>query len=421
MNKTNQKFALTCLGLIFCWLYLLGCATSPVPITDKSGDADFAQLLETIRKEEKLPAIAASVLINGSIYAKAAVGIRKYGTDNWVTIDDKFLIGSCGKTFTATLAAILIKEGYLKWDTTVKDFFPELEMHPRWENITIQQLLSNRSGYVDDINTHLLPWEELEDLWNRNSPSADIRFIYLKRAIKHKPAHPPDKVIIYANSGFLIAGAMLEKATKKTFEKLMEEKLFLPLKLKSAGYGSPAAKEPIAQPHGHSKNAFYTPIRQDLPDFIAPMGNVAISIGDWSKFVLFHLKAHQESHTRLLESSDLEKLHTPPNPAHWNYGMSYSLYLKTFDELDATTINYALAWFTEMKNDGNFLIGHKGQGSSFTAVVHANPKTGNAILLMTNAKVDHIHLRRAAETIKKHYTSKTDLPIVNMPTYGIWR
>ena len=101
--------------------------------------------------------------------------------------------------------------------------------------------------------------------------------------------------------------------------------------------------------------------------------------------------------------------------------MSYSLYLKTFDELDATTINYALAWFTEMKNDGNFLIGHKGQGSSFTAVVHANPKTGNAILLMTNAKVDHIHLRRAAETIKKHYTSKTDLPIVNMPTYGIWR
>jgi len=115
MNKTNQKFALTCLGLIFCWLYLLGCATSPVQITDKSGDADFAQLLETIRKEEKLPAIAASVLINGSIYAKAAVGIRKYGTDNWVTIDDKFLIGSCGKTFTATLAAILIKEGYLKW------------------------------------------------------------------------------------------------------------------------------------------------------------------------------------------------------------------------------------------------------------------------------------------------------------------
>lgn len=272
MYKIKKRIALTYLGLLFCWLYLLGCATSPVPITDKSVDSDFVQLLERIRQEEKLPAIAASVIIGGDIYAKAAVGTRKYGTENWVTIDDKFLIGSCGKAFTATLAAILIEEGFLEWDTTVQEIFPELEMHPKWENITIQQLLSNRSGYVDDINSHVLPSEELEDLWNLNSPPENIRFIYMKRAINHKPIHPPDKVIIYANSGFLTAGVMLEKATEKAFETLMEEKLFLPLKLQSAGYGSPAVKDPISQPHGHSKNGSYTPLNQDLPDFIAPLG-----------------------------------------------------------------------------------------------------------------------------------------------------
>jgi CubicO group peptidase (beta-lactamase class C family) len=421
MHKTKKRSVLTYLVLLFCWLYLLGCATAPAPITDKSGDSDFAQLLEAIRQKENLPAMAASVIIDGHIYTKAAVGTRKYGTDNWVTIDDKFLLGSCGKTFTATLAAILIEEGFLEWNTTVQAVFPELEMHPKCENITIQQLFSNRSGYVDDQNSHILPWEELEDLWNLNSPPEDIRFIYLKRAVNHKPIHPPDKVIIYANTGFLIAGAMLEKATKKAFEKLMEEKLFLPLGLKSAGYGSPAAKDPISQPHGHSKNGSYMPVSQDLPDFIAPMGNVAISIGDWSEFILFHLNAHQDPKTRLLESSTLRKLHTPPNSAHWNYGESYNWYLKTFDDLDATTLNYALGWFTEKKNDGNFLIGHKGQGSSFTAVVHADPKIENAILLMTNAKVDHIHLLRAAEAIRKHYASQANLPIINMPTYGIWR
>ena len=421
MHKLKKRFALTYLSLLFCWLYLLGCATSPALITDKSGDSDLAQIIETIRQEEKLPAIAASVIIDGDIYAKAAVGTRKYGTDNWVTIDDKFLIGSCGKTFTATLAAILIEEGFLEWDTSVQDVFPELEMHPKWGNITIQQLLSNRSGYVDDRHSHVLPSEELEDLWNLNSSPEDIRFIYLKRAVNHKPIYPPDKVVIYANSGFMIAGVMLEKATKKAFEKLMEEKLFLPLKLKSAGYGSPAAKDPISQPHGHSKNGSYTPISQDLPDFIAPMGNVAISIGDWSKFILFHLKAHHEPNTRLLDSSTLVKLHTPPNSAHWNYSMSYSWYLKTFHDLDATALNYALGFFTEKENDGSFLIGHKGQGTSFTAVVHADPKTENAILLVTNAKVDFIHLRRAADAIKRHYASQANLPIVNMETYGVWR
>jgi hypothetical protein len=80
-----------------------------------------------------------------------------------------------------------------------------------------------------------------------------------------------------------------------------------------------------------------------------------------------------------------------------------------------------LAWFTGKKNDGNFLIGHKGQGASFSAAVHADPKTKNAILLVTNAKVDFIHLHKAAEAIKAHYASQANLPIVNMPTYGVWR
>jgi CubicO group peptidase (beta-lactamase class C family) len=133
--------------LLFCWISFLRCATAPVPIIEKSGDSNFAQLLETIRQEENSPAMAASVIVDGDIYAKTAAGTRKYGTDNWVTIDDKFLIGSCGKAFTATLAAILIEEGFLEWDTTVQDIFPELEMHPKWENITIQHLVFGVKRY----------------------------------------------------------------------------------------------------------------------------------------------------------------------------------------------------------------------------------------------------------------------------------
>ena len=128
MYKTQKRFVLVYLGLLFCWICFLGCAATSAPVTDKSGDSDFAQLLETIRQKEKLPALAASVIINGNIYAIAAVGTREYGTDNWVTSDDKFLIGSGGKAFTATLAAMLIEEGDLRWDTTVRDVFPDLEM-----------------------------------------------------------------------------------------------------------------------------------------------------------------------------------------------------------------------------------------------------------------------------------------------------
>ena len=417
MHKTKKRFVHVYLGLFFSWISFLGCAATPVPVTYKSGNNDFAKVLEKFRQKENLPAIFASVIVNGEIYSKAAVGTRVYGTDNWVTVDDKFLIGSCGKSFTATLAAILIAEGCLKWDTTVRNVFPDLEMDAKWENISIQQLLSNRSGYVDDKKTTALPSEELEDLFNSSSPPMDIRFLYLKRAINHEPIHPPDKLVAYSNSGFLIAGVMLEKLKKQAFEKLMDDKLFHPLKLYSAGYGSPAAKDPMSQPHGHSKNDSYTAIRQDNPDFIAPMGNVAINIDDWSKFILFHLKAYQGSTKDLIESTTLDWMHMPPNSASWNWvsemGPFSSWIFKKLYNLDAYTLNYALGWNTKKESDGNYLLWHHGQGTSFTAQAYADPKTKNAVLIVTNAKVKHSQLLKAAKAIKKYYSTHAVLPIVN--------
>jgi CubicO group peptidase (beta-lactamase class C family) len=412
MHKIKKKFALACLGLLIFWLCALGCAIAPAPITEKSGDYDFARLLETIRQEEKLPAIASSVIIDGNIYANAAVGTRKYGTDNWVTIDDKFLIGSCGKAFTATLAAILIKEGLLQWNTTVREAFPEIKMHSEWESITIQHLLTNRSGYADDTDSKLLPNDQIMDLWHNNNPSMDMRLSYMKRAINIKPLHPPNKVVIYANSGFLVAGVMLETAANKAFENLMEEKLFKPLVLNSAVYGSPAAADPISQPHGHFSNSA---IKQDFPDYISPMGNVAISIGDWSRFILFHLNAYQVSNPLLLDSDTLKKLHTPPNSATWVTSGFESWISKAIFNVDPKTFGYAFGWCTKKEPDENYLLFHDGQGSSFTARVQADPKTKNAILLVTNARVDHIHLLRAAKAIKKYYASQANLPIVNIP------
>lgn len=407
MHKIRMRSVLTFMGLLFCWLYLLGCATSPAPITDKSGDSNFAQLLEEIRQKEDLPAIAGSVIIDGHIYAKAAVGSRKHGTENWVTIDDKFLIGSCGKAFTATLAAILVDEGLLHWNTTVREVFPELKMDSKWENITIEHLLTNRSGYADDSSSKLLPNDRLLDIWNNNHPPMEMRFSYMKRAINIKPLHPPNKFVIYANSGFLVAGVMLETIGNEAFEDLMEKEVFLPLVLKSAEYGSPAAKDPQSQPYGHFANS---PIKQDFPDYIAPMGNVAISIGDWSKFVLFHLNAYQDTNPILVNSVTLRKLHTPPNSATWvNSGLE-SWIAKALLNLDLKAFSYAFGWATKKEPDGNYLLWHNGQGSSFSARVEADPKTKSAILIVTNEKVDLDRLKKAAEKIRKHYSAETNLP-----------
>jgi CubicO group peptidase (beta-lactamase class C family) len=152
----NYRLAAILLGFL-CLGGLFACETSPpynaipAPVTQESGDADFAEFLNSIRLEERLPGLAAAIIIDSKLHSAAAVGIRESGTDNWLTVNDKFMIGSCTKAFTATTAAILVEEGRLSWKTTIRDAFPDLNMLPEYENITIQQLLSHRSGLPTNL------------------------------------------------------------------------------------------------------------------------------------------------------------------------------------------------------------------------------------------------------------------------------
>lgn len=56
---------------------------------------------------------------NGEIVAKGAVGTRVLDTDNAVTIDDRFHLGSDAKAMTATLVGMMVDEGKFKWTTTI--------------------------------------------------------------------------------------------------------------------------------------------------------------------------------------------------------------------------------------------------------------------------------------------------------------
>ena len=103
-------------------------------------------------------------------------------------------------------------------------------------------------------------------------------------------------------------------------------------------------------------------------------------------------------------------MHTPPNSATWENSDLEAWIAKTIYGLDLKTFSYAFGWATKMESDGNYLLFHNGQGSSFSARVEADPESKSAILIVTNAKVDLDRLRDAAKTIRRYYTAKTNLP-----------
>jgi len=394
----NRKLIPILLGFLFIG-FLLACATSPpndpipAPVRLESGDADLAQLLNSIRLEERLHGLAAAIIIDGKLYSAAAVGVRETGTVNWLTVNDKFLIGSCSKAFTATTAAILVEEGRLSWQTTIRDAFPDLNMLPEYENITIQQLLSHRAGLPKNLKGGKATW--LIDYGfdeKRGSRAEILRLQYLEKTVQNQLINSPGQIIHYSNSGYILAGAIMEKIAGRTYEELIAEKIFRPLDITTAGYGIAADLEPMSQPWGHSwdksTNTFAV-YKTDYPNFMTPAGYLHMSIEDWAKFILFHLDTYPSNKQKLLQSSTLKTLHTPPDLAEWDISTSERIGLKLFgfDYYD----NYALGWFTKENDEGHNLIYHGGRGLSFNAHIVADLKTKNAILLVTNTDVAHIH------------------------------
>jgi len=109
------------------------------PRHGESPDQDLAILLEGIRSRHNLPALAAAAIGGGKVIAMAAVGARRAGGAEAVTVDDRFHLGSDTKAMTATLIAILGTEGKLSWSATVGEVFGETikDMDAAWRPVTL--------------------------------------------------------------------------------------------------------------------------------------------------------------------------------------------------------------------------------------------------------------------------------------------
>ena len=115
------------------------------------GPEDLNDLLEPIRQKYELPALAGGIVHAGELIGLGAVGVRRVGSPERVTVQDRWRLFSCGKAMTATLIALLVEEGVLSWQTTIGEVFPDLlgTIDAAWQAVTVEQLLAHRTG---------LPW-----------------------------------------------------------------------------------------------------------------------------------------------------------------------------------------------------------------------------------------------------------------------
>lgn len=248
--------------------------------------------LETIRKEQSLPGIAAIVVRDGKTIAVGAAGVRRLGQPETVTVDNRFAIGSLTKRMTGLMIARLVDAGKLKFDSTVSELLPEMPMRNEYKKVTIQQLLDFTGGIpaYERIGPKLTP-----QLFDLEGTLAERQAKFVKFLLQEMPSGPAGKEARYSNASYTLLGYIAASVTKKSFEALVEELVAQPLNLKTAGWGRPwhpsRPNEPwlhVAGPEGYIAE----PDRERPPDQIfMAAGGAHMSIRDLARFAQYELDA----------------------------------------------------------------------------------------------------------------------------------
>ncbi len=352
-------------------LALAACVASSEPITYPPGSLEAT--LEAARHEQNVPALAV-IIVDGAAEGDAAdpliaaAGVRNINQPIAATADDQFHIGSNTKSMTAVLAARLIEQDHLTWETTIADALPDLDIHPDYRDVTITQLLSHRGGAPGSP-----PEDAWAETWERlDQPPVEQRRVYLSEILAAAPAVEPGTAFIYSNEGYAIAGHMLETIVDEPWESLMQRELFEPLGMNSAGFGAPATLNPnrpgeVDQPWGHTARfgLLLTPVPPgpdaDNPPAIGPAGTVHLDMADYGRYLAMFLAAIGGD-TSFLSADSTERLYTLP------------------DDLEP----YALGWLVA-EVDGRTVLMHSGSNTMFFSTMVLDPANNQAVAIAGNA------------------------------------
>jgi CubicO group peptidase (beta-lactamase class C family) len=342
-------------------------AVGPTPaFCPAAGDEAVTQLLKPIRQKFNVPAMAAAIVTGDGLKYAGVVGVRKRGTEIPVAVDDLWHLGSDTKAMTSTLIARLVERGQLKWDTALAEVFPDLapQMNPDFQKVTLLQLLSHRAGLPANLSLAAYGGNDVQAL----------RLRAVREELAKPPQSRPGAKFLYSNLGYIIAGAVVEKITGKSWENAINEEVFNPLQMKSAGFGGTGTPGQVDQPWPHTVKGQPTAVNgpaMDNPPIMGPAGRVHCSITDWAKFIQDQLRGAR-GESALLRPESYQRLQTPPPGGDYALGWTVTergwAGGKALNHGGDNTMNFANVWIAPGRNFAILVCVNQSNGANSDGV-----------------------------------------------------
>lgn len=266
--------------------------------------------LARFRHDVGAPAVIGGVLTAEGDLELAVVGDRQRTSGEPATTDDRWHLGSCGKSMTAVLYGRLVERGLAEWGTPVRNLFPDLadEIDAGWQTPTIDDLLLCRAGVRANPSK-----SAMFASWRDVSSASDQRTGLVISALANAPRGAGS--FRYSNVGYAVVGAAIDRLAGIPYEVALAVHVMDPLGVNSLGFGPPpdvCGHRPRLQLGpivlGRGKPAPVDDVRSDNPMLLTPAGRMHLTLPDWARFQRIFLNRGAP----LLAAETVDHLLRPP-------------------------------------------------------------------------------------------------------------
>ncbi|CAM5235407.1 D-alanyl-D-alanine carboxypeptidase [Streptomyces spiroverticillatus] len=337
LRKSARTAAVTLAAAMAATAFTVPAQASPITGHGATGHEATRRAIDA-EVRAGIPGITAQVRDARGVWrATSGVGDRTSGAPRGE--NDRYRVGSITKTFVATVLLQLEAEGRLDLDDTVEHHLPGLVRGNGNDGnrITVRHLLSHTSGlfdYLADeeyVATYLRGEGYLKHRYDTLPPLKHV-----KVALSHPPLFTPGKEFSYSNTNYILAGLILEKAGKRSYEAQVRERIIKPLGLRATT--NPGNSIRIPQPSSRAYSKLFD-AQPDRIDDVTEMngsqgwadGDIISTNGDLNRFYRALM------HGRLLPPQQLKAMKTT-GPSTGRAGMEYGLGLMKIRTSCGTTL-----------------------------------------------------------------------------------
>jgi CubicO group peptidase (beta-lactamase class C family) len=289
------------------------------------------------------------VVKDGQIAYLKAYGQARLDPATPATPAMRYGIGSITKQFTATAVLMLAEEGKLSLDDPVGKYVPGLTEGDR---ITIREVLSHTSGYRDD-------WPQDYVAEGMLHPTTPQRLLdqWARLPLDFEPGTQWQ----YSNTGYVVAGLIVEKVSGEPLTTFIRERMFVPLGMTGATEDD-SGPLPPTDARGYTRYALgpLRPAPKEGQGWLFAAGSLAMRAEDLAIWDIGQVDR------KLLK------------PA------SYAEQFTSAKLVDGKETGYGLGVSVRPVN-GRRMIEHSGGQSGFLSENRVYPDDRAAIVVLTNA------------------------------------